>query len=67
MGVTFKYEIGQLVYYNNHLYRVLSRAYFETKDVKVNKYNIRSVDNNDINGDEPNVWEDDIKTLWRVK
>ena len=29
MDVTFKYEIGQLVYYNNHLYRVLSRAYFE--------------------------------------
>ena len=67
MEVTFKYKIGQLVYYNNCLYRVLSRAYFETKDVKVNKYNLRSVDNHDINGYEPNVWEDDIKTLWRVK
>ena len=67
MDVTFKYEIGQLVYYNNHLYRVLSRAHFETKDVKVNKYNLRSVDNHDIDGYEPNVWEDDIKTLWRVK
>ena len=66
MDVTFKYKIGQLVYYNNHLYRVLSRAYFETKDVRVNKYNLRSVDNS-INGYEPNVWEDDIKTLWRVK
>ena len=67
MEVTFKYKIGQLVYYNNHLYRVLARAYFETKDVRVNKYNLRSVDNHDIDGYEPNVWEDDIKTLWRVK
>lgn len=67
MEVTFKYKIGQLVYYNDHLYRVLSRMYFETKDRRVNKYNLRSVDNMDINGYEPNVWEDDIKTLWRVK
>ena len=67
MDVTFKYKIGQLVYYNNRLYRVLSRAHFETKDVRVNKYNLRSVDNHDIDGYEPNVWEDDIKTLWRVK
>ena len=67
MEITFKYKIGQLVYYNNHLYRVLSRAHFETKDVSVNKYNLRSVDNHDISGYEPNVWEDDIKTLWRVK
>ena len=67
MEVAFKYKIGQLGYYNNHLYRVLSRAYVETKDVKVNKYNLRSVDDNSINGYEPNVWEDDIKTLWRVK
>ena len=67
MEVAFKYKIGQRVYYNNHLYRVLSRAYFETDNVKVNKYNLRSVDIHDINGYEPNVWEDDIKTLWRVK
>ena len=67
MEVTFKYKIGQLVYYNNHLYRVLSRMYFETEDMRINKYNLRSVDNHDINGYEPNVWEDDIKTLWRVK
>ena len=67
MEVTFKYNIGQLVFYNDHLHRVLSRAYFETKNVRVNKYNLRSVDNHDINGYEPNVWEDDIKTLWRVK
>ena len=67
MEVTFKYKIGQLVYYNNHLYRVLSRAYFETDKIKVNKYNLRSVDIHDISGYEPNVWEDDIKTLWRVK
>ena len=65
MNIEFKYEIGQLVYYNNHLYRVLSREYFESKKVKVNKYNLRSVD--DIYGYEPSVWEDDIKTLWRVK
>ena len=67
MEVTFKYKIGQLVFYNGHLYEVLARMHFETKDVKVNKYNLRSVDNHDINGYEPNVWEDDIKTLWRVK
>ena len=67
MEVTFKYKIGQLVYYNNHLYRVLSRSYMETDNVKVNKYNLRSVDIHDISGYEPNVWEDDIKTLWRVK
>ena len=67
MDVTLKYKIGQLVYYNNHLYRVLSRAYFETDKIKVNKYNLRSVDDHSINGYEPNVWEDDIKTLWRVK
>ena len=67
MEVAFKYEIGQLVYYNNHLYRVLSRAYFETKDVRVNKYNLKNVDGCDINEYEPNVWEDDIKTLRRVK
>ena len=67
MDVTFKYKIGQIVYYNDHLYRVLSRAYFETKDVRVNKYNLRSVDDNSINGYEPNVLEDDIKSLCRVK
>ena len=67
MEINFKYNIGQLVFYNDHLYRVLSRAYFETKDVRVNKYNLRSVNEDDINGYEPNVWEDDIKTLWRVK
>ena len=67
MEVAFKYKIGQLVYYNNHLYRVLSRAYFETKDVRVNKYNLISVDIHGIDGYESNVWEDNIKTLWRVK
>ena len=67
MEVVFKYEIGQLVFYNGHLYEVLARMYFETDNVKVNKYNLRSVDIHDINGYEPNVWEDDIKTLWRVK
>ena len=67
MDVTFKYKIGQLVYYNNHLYRVLSRSYMETDTQNIIKYNLRSVDVHDINGYEPNVWEDDIKTLWRVK
>ena len=67
MEITFKYKIGQLVYYNGHLYKVLARMYFETEGVRVNKYNLRSVNNDDINGYEPNVWEDDIKTLWRVK
>ena len=67
MEVAFKYKIGQLVYYNNHLYRVLSRSYMETDNVKVNKYNLRSVDIHKIKENEPNIWEEDIKTLWRVK
>ena len=67
MDVTFKYKIGQLVFYNGYLYEVLARMYFETEGVRVNKYNLRSVNEDDINGYEPNVWEDDIKTLWRVK
>ena len=67
MEVIFKYNIGQLVFYNGYLYEVLARMYFETKGVRVNKYNLRSLDDHDINGYEPNVWEDDIKTLWRVK
>ena len=67
MEVTFKYNIGQLVYYNGHLHKVLARMYFETEGVRFNKYNLRSVNEDDINGYEPNVWEDDIKTLWRVK
>ena len=67
MEVAFKYNIGQLVYYNGHLYKVLARMYFATEGVRVNKYNLRSVDDHSINGYEPNVWEDDIKTLWRVK
>ena len=67
MNVTFKYNIGQLVFYNGHLYEVLARMHFETKWVRVNKYNLKNVDGCDINGSEPNVWEDDIKTLRRVK
>ena len=41
--------------------------YFETKWARVNKYNLKNVDGCDINGYAPNVWEDDIKTLRRVK
>ena len=67
MEVTFKYKIGQLVFYNGHLYEVLARMHFETKWVKVNKYNLKNVDGCDINEYEPNVWEDDIETLRRVK
>ena len=67
MDVTFKYKIGQLVYYNNHLYRVLSRCYLETCAQKIVKYNLISPGSSDSNIYEPNVWEDDIKTLWRVK
>ena len=63
MEINFKYKIGQMVYYNDHLYRVISRCYLETKDKKINKYNLRSVDNMDMNGYEPNVWEEDIYTL----
>ena len=67
MNVTFKYEIGQLVFYNGHLYEVLARMYFETKVVKINKYNLRNVDGWDINRFVPDVWENNIKTLRRVK
>ena len=67
MNVTFKYNIGQLVFYNGYLYKVLARMYFETKCVRINKYNLINIDNRDINGFESNVWEDDIKTLRRVK
>ena len=67
MEITFKYKIGQLVYYNGHLYKVLARMYFETKCVRINKYNLINIDNRDINGYESDVWEDNIKTLWRVK
>ena len=67
MDITFKYNIGQLVFYNGYLYEVLARMYFETKYVRVNKYNLRNVDGRDIDGFVPNVWEDNIKTLRRVK
>ena len=67
MDVTFKYKIGQLVFYNGYLYEVLARMYFETKGVRVNKYNLGSVNENDVNEYEPNAWEDDIKTIWKVK
>ena len=67
MEVAFKYNIGQLVFYNGHLYEELARMHFETKWVKVNKYILKNVDGCDINEYEPNVWEDDIKTLRRVK
>lgn len=67
MEVTFKYEIGQLVYYNNHPYKVLSRCYLETYTQKIVKYNLKSTDDTEVYGYVTNVWEDDIKTLWRVK
>ena len=67
MDVTFKYKIGQLVYYNNHLYRVLSRCYLETYTQKIVKYNLKSTDDTEVYGYVTNVWEDDIKTLRRVK
>ena len=67
MEVIFKYNIGQLVYYNGRLYKVLARMYFETNLVRVNKYNLKNVDGCAVNRYVPNVWEDDIKTLRRVK
>ena len=67
MDVTFKYKIGQLVYYNNYPYRVLSRCYLETYTQKIVKYNLKSTDDTEVYGCVTNIWEDDIKTLWRVK
>ena len=61
MEINFKYKIGQMVYYNDHLYRVISRCYLETKDKNVIKYNLKSKD-----GFIPNVWEEDISILQLV-
>ena len=62
MEITFKYNIGQKVFYENEQYEILSRHYMETKNAKIIKYNLRA-------GDEfiPNVWESDIKTLQVIK
>ena len=67
MDVTFKYKIGQIVYYKGCRYKILSRCYLETCTQKIVKYNLVSPEINDDYGYEPNVWEDDIKTIWRVK
>ena len=63
MEINFKYKIGQMVYYNDHLYRVISRCYLETCTQKIVKYNLVSPELNDTGGYEPNVWEEDIYTL----
>ena len=63
MEINFKYEIGQLVYYNKHLYRILSRSYVETARHKIVKYNLKSTDDTEVYGYVTNVWEDDIYTL----
>ena len=63
MEVNFKYEIGQLVYYNKHLYRILSRSYVETARHKIVKYNLKSTDDTEVYGYVTNVWEEDIYTL----
>ena len=63
MEVNFKYEIGQLVYYNKHLYRILSRSYVETARHKIVKYNLKSTDDTEVYGYVTNIWEEDIYTL----
>ena len=63
MEINFKYKIGQLVYYNNHLYRVLSRCYLETYTQKIVKYNLKSTDDTEVYGYVTNIWEEDIYTL----
>ena len=40
---------------------------FESEGGEVNKDSLKNVDGCDINGYAPNVWENDIKTLRRVK
>ena len=62
MRVKFKYEIGQHVYWNDKLCQILSRSYMETSKNNIIKYNLRC--------DKefyPNVWEDELKTLWVVR
>ena len=63
MEINFKYEIGQLVYYNKQLYRILSRSYVETARHKIVKYNLRKPDDMEDDSYVANVWEEDIYTL----
>ena len=62
VSIKFKYEIGQHVYWNDKLCQILSRSYMETSKNNIIKYNLRY-------GEEfyPNVWEDELKTLWVVR
>ena len=62
MEINFKYNIGQIVFYENEQYEILSRHYMETKNAKIIKYNLRA-------GDEfiPNVWENCLKVLSVIK
>ena len=63
MEVNFKYKIGQLVYYNKQLYRILSRSYVETASHKIVKYNLRKPNDKEVDSYVANVWEEDIYTL----
>ena len=62
VSIEFKYEIGQHVYWNDKLCQILSRSYMETSKNNIIKYDLRC-------GKEfyPNVWEDELKTLWVVR
>ena len=63
MEINFKYRIGQMVYYNDHLYRILSRCYLETYTQKIVKYNLRKPDDKEVDSYVANVWEEGIYTL----
>lgn len=63
MEINFKYKIGQIVFYNGHRYKVLSRCYLETYTQKIVKYNLKSTDDTEVYGYVTNIWEDDIYTL----
>ena len=62
MSIDFKYEIGQHVYWNDKLCQVLSRSYMETTKNIIIKYNLKDGENF-----YPNVWEDDLRSLYVVK
>lgn len=58
--VTFKFEVGSVVYYDDEAYFVISRNYMETlSGACIVKYNLRKKFDEDVF--LPNVWESELK------
>ena len=62
MNITFKYGIGQHVYYDDKICQILSRSYMETENKQIIKYNLKSKEEY-----FPNIWEDELSTLYVIK